>query len=115
MRNSTAVLATIVATTLAGCAAPTATSYPAASDARLATYARATPCCDDPSGFNFSALPKQGNTGSVVDASSPVFDFQSGVSPFAAFVLPDSGHFPMLEDPPRFNRSLDSVVKRLQQ
>jgi len=32
-----------------------------------------------------------------------------------AFVLPDSGHFPMLEDPPRFNRSLDSVVKRLQQ
>ena len=90
MRNSTAVLATIVATTLAGCAAPTATSYPAASDARLATYARATPCCDDPSGFNFSALPKQGNTGSVVDASSPVFDFQSGVSPFAAFVLPDS-------------------------
>ncbi len=32
-----------------------------------------------------------------------------------AFVLPDSGHFPMLEDPPRFNRSLDSVVKRFQQ
>jgi len=32
-----------------------------------------------------------------------------------AFVLPDSGHFPMLEDPPRFNRSLDSVIKRFQQ
>ncbi len=28
-----------------------------------------------------------------------------------AFVMPDSGHFPMLEDPPRFNRSLDSVIK----
>ena len=28
-----------------------------------------------------------------------------------AFVLPDIGHFPMLEDPPRFNRSLDSVIK----
>ena len=30
-----------------------------------------------------------------------------------AFVMPDSGHFLMLEDPPRFNRSLDSVVKGL--
>ena len=28
-----------------------------------------------------------------------------------AFVVPDSGHFLMLEDPPRFSRSLDSVVK----
>jgi pimeloyl-ACP methyl ester carboxylesterase len=28
-----------------------------------------------------------------------------------AFVVPDSGHFLMMEDPPRFNRSLDSVVK----
>lgn len=28
-----------------------------------------------------------------------------------AFVMPDSGHFPMFEDPPRFNRSLDSVIK----
>ena len=27
------------------------------------------------------------------------------------FVMPDTGHFPMLEDPPRFNRSLDSIVK----
>ena len=32
-----------------------------------------------------------------------------------AFVLPDSGHFLMLEDPPRFNRLLDSMVKRFQQ
>lgn len=28
-----------------------------------------------------------------------------------AFVMPDSGHFLMLEDAPRFNRSLDSVIK----
>ena len=28
-----------------------------------------------------------------------------------AFVMPDSGHFLMLEDPPRFDRLLDSVVK----
>ena len=29
------------------------------------------------------------------------------------FVMPDIGHFVMLEDPPRFNRSLDSVIKGL--
>jgi pimeloyl-ACP methyl ester carboxylesterase len=28
-----------------------------------------------------------------------------------AFVMPDSGHFLMMEDPVRFNRSLDSVIK----
>ena len=32
-----------------------------------------------------------------------------------AFVMPDSGHFLMLEDPLRFNRSLDSIVKRFAQ
>jgi pimeloyl-ACP methyl ester carboxylesterase len=32
-----------------------------------------------------------------------------------AYVLPDVGHFLQLEDPPRFNRSLDSVVKGLVQ
>ncbi len=30
-----------------------------------------------------------------------------------AFVTPDSGHFLMLEDPPRFNRTLDSVIRGL--
>lgn len=90
MAKSLAILATIAATALAGCATPSASSYPAATDVRLATYAKATPCCDDPSGFNFAALPKQGYADAVVDASSPVFDFQSGISPFAAFVLPDA-------------------------
>jgi pimeloyl-ACP methyl ester carboxylesterase len=32
-----------------------------------------------------------------------------------AFVMPDIGHFPQLEDPARFNRSLDSVVKGMSQ
>src|SRR5262245_3091953 len=90
MRSSTPVLATIVAAALAALGVPSATSCPPTADARLANYAEATPCCDDPSGFNFAALPKQGNTGALVDASSPVFDFQSGLSPFAAFVLPDA-------------------------
>jgi hypothetical protein len=88
MRNSIAVLAIVAGAALAGCATPSAPSYPAATTARLATYARATPCCDDPSGFRFVALPKQGHADAVVDASTPVFDFQSGVSPFAAFELP---------------------------
>jgi hypothetical protein len=89
MRSSIAVLAAITAASLAGCATPSASSYPVATEARLATYAKATPCCDDPSGFRFVALPKQGHADAVVDASTPVFDFQSGVSPFVAFVLPE--------------------------
>ncbi len=88
MRNSIAVLATFAATVLAGCASQPTQSYPAGTEARLATYAEATPCCDDPSGFRFGALPKQGYADATVDSSSPVFDFQSGLSPFAAFELP---------------------------
>ncbi len=73
---------------MAGCASQPTQSYPAGTEARLANYAEATPCCDDPSGFRFGALPKQGYADASVDASSPVFDFQSGLSPFAAFELP---------------------------
>ncbi len=74
---------------LAACASQAPkSSYPATTEARLATYAKATACCDDPSGFQFNALPQQGNADTVVDDSSPVFDFQSGLSPFAAFELP---------------------------
>jgi len=89
MRNSIAVLATFVFTVLAGCASQPTQSYPAGAEARLSTYARATPCCDDPSSFRFGALPKQGYADAAVDSSSPVFDFQSGLSPFAAFELPN--------------------------
>lgn len=88
MQKSIAVLATFAATLLAGCASQSTQSYPAGTEARLATYAEATPCCDDPSGFRFGALPKQGYADATVDSSSPVFDFQSGLSPFAAFELP---------------------------
>ena len=90
MKNSSAVLATIAATALAACASQPTQSYPAATTARLASYDKATPCCDDPSGFRFGALPKQGYADAVVDSKSPVFDFQSGLSPFAAFELPDA-------------------------
>jgi hypothetical protein len=68
---------------LCGCATQATQSYPATTEARLATYARATACCDDPSGFPFGALPRQGYADAVVNSSSPVFDFQSGLSPFA--------------------------------
>jgi Maltose operon periplasmic protein precursor (MalM) len=89
MQCPIAVLALLAAVALAGCATSSGASYPAASGARLASYAKATPCCDDPSSFPFNALPKQGHADALVDASSPVFDFQSGLSPFAAFRLPD--------------------------
>ncbi len=88
MRISIAVHAAIAALTLAACASQPPQSYPAGTEARLATYAQATACCGDPSGFPFGALPKQGHADATVDASSPVFDFQSGLSPFAAFELP---------------------------
>ena len=90
MENSSAVLAMIAATALAACASQPTQSYPAATTARLASYDKATPCCDDPSGFHFGELPKQGYADAVVDSKSPVFDFQSGLSPFAAFELPDA-------------------------
>src|SRR5918995_3362266 len=88
MHGSKAILVTIAAAGLAACAAQPTQSYPAATEARLATYAKATPCCDDPSGFRFNALPQQGHADAIVDLASPVFDFHSGVSPFAAFELP---------------------------
>lgn len=89
MRSSTTVLGAIAATTLAACATQPSSSYPAGTEARLATYAKATPCCDDPSGFSYGALPRQGHAQATVDANTPVFDFQSGLSPFVAYELPD--------------------------
>jgi len=89
MRNSTGFLGAIAAAAVAGCATQSPSSYPADTEARLATFAETTTCCDDPSGFRFVALPKQGYADATVDVSSPVFDFQSGMSPFAAFELPD--------------------------
>lgn len=90
MKNPLAVLAAVASVLLTGCASQPASSYPAATASRLATYDKATPCCDDPSGFRFTTLPKQGFADATVDASSPVFDFQSGLSPFVAYELPDT-------------------------
>jgi hypothetical protein len=70
------------------CASVPSQSYPATTEARLALYAEATPCCDDPSGFRFNALPPRGFADAVVDRTSQVFDFHSGMSPFVAFELP---------------------------
>jgi len=78
-----------VATALVACATQPSSSYPAGTEGRLATYAKATPCCDDPSGFSYGALPRQGYAQANVDAKTPVFDFQSGLSPFVAYELPD--------------------------
>ena len=88
MRRSTQLLIAVAAAACAGCASAPTQSYPASTEARLALYAEATPCCDDPSGFRFNALPPRGFADAVVDRASQVFDFHSGMSPFVAFELP---------------------------
>lgn len=80
----------MLAAALSGCAAGPQSSYPADTRDRLATFAKATPCCDDPSGFRFVALPQQGFAEAAIDRTSPVFDFHSGMSPFVAYELPRS-------------------------
>jgi hypothetical protein len=88
MRMATRFLAMMAAAACAGCATAPPQSYPASNAERLALYAEATPCCDDPSGFPFTALPPRGFADRIIDGASPVFEFQSGLSPFAAFELP---------------------------
>ncbi len=88
MMKSIRLLISMAALACAGCAAVPSQSYPVTTKARLALYAKATACCDDPSGFRFSALPPRGFTDATVDRASPVFDFHSGMSPFVAFELP---------------------------
>jgi hypothetical protein len=94
MKRAVAVLASIAAVTLAGCAAQPTQSYSSDPASRLATYDEATACCDDPSTFQFAPLPRQGYADATVDPASPVFEFQSGLSPFAAFELPDDAATP---------------------
>ena len=88
MLRSIRLLVPVTALACAGCAAVPSQSYPATAEARLALYAEATPCCDDPSGFRFNALPPRGFADAIVDRASQVFDFHSGLSPFVAFELP---------------------------
>ncbi len=75
---------------LAGCTSA-APPYPPNTDARLAVYAASTPCCDDPSAFDYRELPAAGRLEFVIGEADPAFEFQSGVSRFAAFRLPDTG------------------------
>ncbi|MEX1994155.1 MAG: MalM family protein [Steroidobacteraceae bacterium] len=88
MQRSIRLLVAAAAIACASCAVQAPQSYPASTEARLALYAKATPCCDDPSGFPFKGLPPRGFADAIVDLASPVFDFHSGMSPFVAFELP---------------------------
>jgi len=75
---------------LGGCAT-TPQPYPAAMQARLALYLRGTACCADPAAFVYAALPAAGAVDFVIGQASPAYEFQSGLSPFAAFRLPETG------------------------
>jgi maltose operon protein len=77
----------LVACCLTACAT-TPAPYPARMDGRLAAYAGSTACCEDPAGFDYTQLPEAGTIDVVIGRSSPAFDFQSGLSRFAAFRLP---------------------------
>lgn len=74
---------------LSGCAAAPP-PYPRDADARLAVYAASATCCDDPAGFHYTDLPAAGTVEFVIGEADPAFEFQSGVSRFAAFRLPDA-------------------------
>jgi len=85
---TTRTLALIACTAwLAGCAT-SGGGVPASDTARLAAYQRARSCCDDAAAFAFEALPREGVLARTIDAQSPLFEFQSGRSHFAAFRLP---------------------------
>ena len=56
--------------------------------APLATAAGPKPCCTDPAHFHFDVLPAEGSVDFEINRSSPVFEFQSGLSAFRAYALP---------------------------
>jgi len=82
------LLSLVVTAALPACATAPAQSYPSKPEARLALYARTKACCDDPSAFSYAPLPEHGFVNAAIDRASPAFEFQSGMSPFAAFRLP---------------------------
>lgn len=90
MRTMPALLLLFIAAA-GGCTA-FAPPYPEALDARLAAYGDARPCCDDPSAFTWNELPDSGSVDVVIGRNSPAFEFQSGISHFAAFRLPPVDH-----------------------
>jgi len=80
----------VVCVVLAGCAAAPP-PYPPGTAQRLALYAGSSPCCEDPAGFDYVELPPSGQVEFVIGGANPAFEFQSGVSRFAAFRLPETG------------------------
>jgi len=75
---------------LAGCATVSA-PYPGDMEQRLAAYGQGAACCEDPAEFAYAELPASGSLDFVIGRANPLFEFQSGLSPFAAFRLPDTG------------------------
>ena len=75
-------IACAAAALLLACAAPTAAhaSPPPAA------------CCADPSHFPYQPLPLTGTVDFAIDAKSPSFEFQTGISGFRAFTLPAEEH-----------------------
>ena len=53
--------------------------------------AATTPAAADPSEFHYDPLPANGALDFAIDDKSPTFEFQSGVSAFRAFRLPERG------------------------
>ncbi|MBS1200777.1 MAG: transcriptional regulator [Proteobacteria bacterium] len=77
------------AAVLAGCAAAPS-PYPADLESRFSQYSAAAACCDDPGAFPWVPLPGSGTVEFVIGSESPAFEFQSGLSRFAAFRLPET-------------------------
>lgn len=88
MRKSPALIV-VAAVLSSGCAA-SARPYPGPLDARFTAYQHASPCCEDPAGFDYVRLPEAGTLDVVIGSASPAFEFQSGRSYFAAFRLPEA-------------------------
>lgn len=80
------LLATLL---LAGCAGGPR-PYPTDLGERLAAYGRTAACCAGPESFSFTQLPAAGSVAATLGPASPVFEFHSGLSPFAAFRLPET-------------------------
>lgn len=78
----------VAAVALAGGCATSPRPYPGSPPARLAAYERTVTCCADPAGFDYAELPEAGTLDIVIGTASPAFEFQSGLSHFAAFRLP---------------------------
>lgn len=81
----------VTAVLVAGCATAAPPPYPRDAEDRLALYAASSACCEDPAAFTYTDLPEAGRLEFVIGEADPAFEFQSGVSHFAAFRLPDTG------------------------